>query len=228
MPRNLPPCPDCGGPKSTKTGARCRKCYFGQLRAKPKPECSEPGCTSVGAKRGMCDRHRRRDIRATRGECSVDGCSALADKRGWCPTHYKRMRKTGSLSRTCQRCGREAGDVNSLYRLHCEPCRLKVRSEKQRRSDLKKNFGITVEQYDAMLAGQGGGCAICRAKVSGGRGRRLHVDHDHVTGQIRGLLCHGCNTGLGGLKDDPDTITAAARYVREHRQLKLVVGGRDA
>lgn len=53
--------------------------------------------------------------------------------------------------------------------------------------------GFTAEAYDAMLEAQGGGCAICGNPP---KSRRLHVDHDHKTGAVRGLLCHRCNRGL--------------------------------
>lgn len=80
-----------------------------------------------------------------------------------------------------------------------------------RRSHLKRKFGITPEQYEAMLAAQGGGCAICerppREDIS------LHVDHDHETGRIRGLLCFRCNNSLGDLDDDPALLRAALQYV---------------
>lgn len=60
---------------------------------------------------------------------------------------------------------------------------------------LKRTFGITLKEYEAMLAAQGGGCAICGANPP--NGRRLHVDHCHVTSRVRGLLCAGCNTKVG-------------------------------
>jgi hypothetical protein len=63
-----------------------------------------------------------------------------------------------------------------------------------RRSCLSK-FGIAVEQYEAMLEAQGGVCAMCRAEPSDNR--QLAVDHDHVTGVVRALLCSGCNRRLG-------------------------------
>lgn len=74
---------------------------------------------------------------------------------------------------------------------------------------------ITLEEYDAMLEAQGGGCAICGATESGhGRTRNLCVDHDHTTGAVRALLCHGCNGGLGHFKDDPDRMLAAIEYLK--------------
>jgi len=62
---------------------------------------------------------------------------------------------------------------------------------------LKFQYGITEEQYDAMFRGQNGMCAICGTPPQGGiRSKYLHVDHDHGTGSIRGLLCVSCNTKL--------------------------------
>lgn len=66
-----------------------------------------------------------------------------------------------------------------------------------RKSHYKCKYGITVEQYDAMLERQEGRCAICRGEDPGGRFGRFAVDHDHATGAVRGLLCMMCNTTLG-------------------------------
>lgn len=85
---------------------------------------------------------------------------------------------------------------------------------KDRKSWLKVNYGITPEQYDDMLAAQGNRCAICRRESPGSKGRRFfYVDHDHKTGKIRGLLCHSCNTALGGFQDSPDLLQAAIAYL---------------
>lgn len=90
---------------------------------------------------------------------------------------------------------------------------------------LRRKFGITLEQYNAMLAEQGGVCAICgdpptiQSGISKGhkQGRqtkpRLVVDHDHATGKIRGLLCIPCNRGIGFLKDDPVIVRFALKYL---------------
>jgi hypothetical protein len=79
-----------------------------------------------------------------------------------------------------------------------------------REGHLKRTFGITQADYDALLEAQGGGCAICGkapGKIS------LHVDHDHETGEIRGLLCVGCNNALGQFHDDPRLLVRAIDYV---------------
>lgn len=57
----------------------------------------------------------------------------------------------------------------------------------------RKQLGLTIEDYERLLAAQGGGCAICGATP---KTRRLDVDHDHRTGAVRGLLCHRCNRAL--------------------------------
>lgn len=82
----------------------------------------------------------------------------------------------------------------------------------QRRYDLKR-YGLSLEQYDAMYEDQGGCCAICGVAETEAPKGRLHVDHDHATGVVRKLLCHGCNTGLGGLRHDPELLILAAKYL---------------
>jgi len=80
----------------------------------------------------------------------------------------------------------------------------------QGRTWLKYYYGISVEEYDALLARQNGKCAICREKPEG---QTLCVDHCHATGKIRGLLCRSCNVGLGNYRDDPRLMRAAIVYL---------------
>jgi hypothetical protein len=68
-----------------------------------------------------------------------------------------------------------------------------------------------VEEYEAMLSKQCGACAICKRPSPDGR--RLHIDHDHSTGLVRGLLCHDCNRGLGIFKDSHVILKAAVKYL---------------
>jgi hypothetical protein len=97
--------------------------------------------------------------------------------------------------------------------------RLKTRDyaeyrRRERQGNLRRLYGLSIEQYDALLASQGGGCAICGERGDGGRWRRrLHVDHDHRTGKVRGLLCHGCNVGVGHFDDSPELMQRAAAYL---------------
>jgi hypothetical protein len=76
---------------------------------------------------------------------------------------------------------------------------------------LKRKYGITIEQYDEMLKAQGGVCAICRKARP--EGRTLHVDHDHETGEVRGLLCFRCNNALGDFEEEYELFQKAADYL---------------
>lgn len=82
---------------------------------------------------------------------------------------------------------------------------------RERRSRLRRNFGLTWEEYQAILEAQGGGCAVCQALPP--ENRLLPVDHDPVTGKVRGLLCDSCNTAIGLLKDDPGRLQSAIDYL---------------
>lgn len=85
---------------------------------------------------------------------------------------------------------------------------------KRRDYHLRTTFGITLEQYDAMLLEQGGGCAICKQLPK--EGRKAHaVDHDHKTGEIYGILCNHCNYRLVGKIRDPDLFVNAAEFLRK-------------
>lgn len=85
-----------------------------------------------------------------------------------------------------------------------------------RRDNLRSKFGMSLDDYDRMLEKQGGVCAIClqgETAVRSGVVLPLAVDHCHATGAIRGLLCVGCNTGIGSLKDDADLLRSAITYL---------------
>lgn len=81
---------------------------------------------------------------------------------------------------------------------------------------LLRTYGITLEQYDEMLEAQGGVCRICGG--TNPEGKRLHVDHGHDSGLVRGLLCNGCNTGLGLFKENVASLAAAIVYLEEYRE----------
>lgn len=80
---------------------------------------------------------------------------------------------------------------------------------------LRRTYGITLDDYDAMLETQGGGCAIC-GKMPEEHGARLHVDHDHETDEVRGLLCRNCNAGLGWFLDSPGLCKTAMLYLQKY------------
>lgn len=94
-------------------------------------------------------------------------------------------------------------------------------AQTRERARTLRAYGLTEADWDGFIKRQKNRCAVCRTDKPGGRGERWHIDHDHVTGQVRGLLCGKCNSGIGMLQDDPGIIAAAARYVAKHRQMEL-------
>ncbi len=88
------------------------------------------------------------------------------------------------------------------------------RRAQNRAGSLKKLYGISVADYDRMLAEQNGVCAICK-KVSRD-GKTLVVDHDHDTGKVRALLCSTCNPGLGFFDHSPELLREAIEYLARH------------
>jgi hypothetical protein len=85
----------------------------------------------------------------------------------------------------------------------CKECR-KLQS---RADHLKRQYDLTEHEVEAMRDAQGGVCAICRTAPA------VHVDHDHATGKVRGMLCFSCNAALGHFKDEPAVLRRAARYL---------------
>ena len=108
-----------------------------------------------------------------------------------------------------------------LYRV-CKSCH-KIRSAKRakeipelyRTRNLQSRFGISREFYKLLHEVQGGVCAICRQPETVKGRDNLAVDHNHETDEVRGLLCHSCNTGLGKFKDDPELLQRAISYLTE-------------
>lgn len=83
--------------------------------------------------------------------------------------------------------------------------------ERGRRIKLKRDYNLTLEQYNQMFVDQNGVCDICKENPS--KGKQLCVDHDHNTGKVRGLLCNNCNFGIGFLKDSINNLSEAIKYL---------------
>jgi hypothetical protein len=147
--------------------------------------------------------------------------------------------KTLTVSKFCNKCRlvKEAGEFvkekRSLDGLSpkCRSCRAVLRTSEDplvtRERFLRWKFGITLENYRFLLAKQQGGCAICNRRPPIGKQKYLAVDHDHRTGDIRGLLCSNCNTAIGLLKDDPRIALQAATYLGGSH-VRHVQGSTDA
>jgi hypothetical protein len=80
--------------------------------------------------------------------------------------------------------------------------------------DIRVKYGLTPEQYDAMVLAQDSKCAICGDVMI-----QVNVDHDHETSKVRELLCQLCNQGLGCFKDRPDVLELAIEYLCKHREI---------
>lgn len=91
-----------------------------------------------------------------------------------------------------------------------------IRNKDKRRAQfLKQTYGISVQEWENLLAAQGNVCAICKTKEPGKRG--WHTDHNHETGVVRGILCSNCNTGLGLFQDNTSTLASAIVYLENSR-----------
>jgi len=89
----------------------------------------------------------------------------------------------------------------------------KLRPANVRNTELKKLYGITLAEYNAMLESQGGGCAICGGQQTHSRFKNLSVDHCHDTGKVRGLLCNNCNLAIGKIGHDVDKARKMVQYL---------------
>ncbi len=91
-------------------------------------------------------------------------------------------------------------------------------TREHRSGHLKRKFDLTLDEYERFLERQNGACAICDDPPN--ECISLHVDHDHGTGEIRGLLCVRCNNALGLFRENPDVLKRAIRYVRSEASLR--------
>lgn len=136
--------------------------------------------------------------------CS-NGC-----KEKWHRAKLSRRRLEAPL-RPCRKCSGPVAHRTGIP--VCAGCRIDDRDRDYRRDiQLKSLYGITLADFKRMLAEQGGRCAACRADSPGSRGD-WRVDHDAVTGVVRGLLCDDCNTGNGKFKHDPCLLARSIAYL---------------
>lgn len=137
---------------------------------------------------------------------------------------YKSSDKLDGLNSYCKLCDSAKRSANHL--LHKEKNnkvskdRYRSRPEEYKDAFLKHRYGLTLEQYNEMLAKQQGLCAICQEPETAkknGKIKSLSVDHCHKTGKVRGLLCHACNTGIGSFKEDLNLLNSVKHYLEESR-----------
>jgi len=109
--------------------------------------------------------------------------------------------------------------LNAIRRL-----RYKANPLKHKNSELKKLYGITLDEFYAMLKSQGNKCAICgdtKEKINEGKRFNFQVDHCHKTGRIRGILCFMCNNALGKWRDSVEILTSAIAYINNSNGKKF-------
>jgi len=112
----------------------------------------------------------------------------------------------------------------SGVRSQCIFCNRNGKTNSALNRNLQYRYNISLEEFNSMVESQGGLCLICglpetrvtrpKAKTPSGYSPRLAVDHDHNTGEIRGLLCHKCNVGLGNFQDNPELLLKAYNYLK--------------
>lgn len=142
---------------------------------------------------GMRDGHRNDckacNLAAKKARYDADPATAIARVKRWQQENSERL--------------------NAYRRAHnATP----ERKRKQRDTYYRRTFGMSADDVDAMLAAQGGACAICGTRPE--REASLHVDHEHGSGRVRGILCLNCNQGIGKFGDDPAVLERAVEYLR--------------
>lgn len=125
--------------------------------------------------------------------------------------NQKDVEKVSINGKQCSKClnhrpAAEFPRTKTRYASYCNTCWTRVRREYR----LKKCYNLTLDDYETMFTFQQGKCAICSRPPKS----TLHIDHDHKTGMVRGLLCWHCNVLLGKSKDNVDRLAAAVRYLQ--------------
>lgn len=156
--------------------------------------------------------------------CIVTNCFGPSHARGFCRFHYHRDRYEHRKALPVETW--EHGTYSRWYYgdCRCEPC-CEANAVRIKRARLGK-FKMSPEQYNEMLAGQGGGCAICGALKSTD-GKSLHVDHDHdccpgptSCGKcVRGIVCNLCNSTMGIARHDVYRLRRLADYLESHAEV---------
>lgn len=228
----------CGAPVTRRRSTgECEHHYRKAIRALRGP-CSVVGCDATWHASGLCLRHYHRmrswgttdepEPLALKGSCSVDGCEQAVKARGWCAMHLRRWYKWGTTDlpertryRTCGVCNerRLREEFHSTARI-CIDCYPLHRQEENAKR-LSRSSGVQVEALNLRLA-QNNRCAICGTPEMYAPRGRLHLDHDHNTMIVRGLLCGNCNAGLGQFKDEPGRLRAAIKYLYRAAQVSAI------
>lgn len=151
-------------------------------------------------------------------------CSKCKEQKPRDEFHNNRSMKDGK-EYWCKPCRR----TYDILKWHNTPKEIRLKRnrewKKQNPERVKLNrwknnlrvYGLTIEEYEAIKEEQNGLCAICKNPPSGkGPYGKLHVDHNHTTGEIRGLLCSPCNKAIGIFKENINYLESAIKYLEKH------------
>lgn len=208
-------CTRCGVTKPLTDFNKSKRGKFGHVE-----RCRV--CTSVVGKEFHARHPGKKKIYRTREALRVASSVTLTDGTKVCTgcgeeKHITRFNVTayvpGGRSNRCKDCCNE-----STRRWRDRPGNRERNNTRAKASNKLRAYGLSTEAIAALLASQGGGCAICRSELQIGT-RNCHVDHDHATGANRGLLCSSCNTGIGLMRDNEEILLSAVRYLRRSRGL---------
>lgn len=123
---------------------------------------------------------------------------------------YAKAGKPGETRCWCKSCSVVAGTESNRKRRNKDP---EGHLKQIRNLKLQYDYGITLEDRNRMFIAQGGACAVCKERLLEQGRKGLHVDHDHKTGKVRGLLCPNCNYAIGHMRDSSVIARAVAEYL---------------
>lgn len=139
-----------------------------------------------------------------------------------CETSWRHRTAASSgdkfIGRKCEKCGTQERYARGHACIGCQAARSKTGKRtpaykaRAREYQMLKRYQMSESDMRAMLHSQGGLCACCGGDTPGHK-HGWFIDHDHNTGAVRGILCHGCNLGLGGFNDSPAKLQSAIRYL---------------
>lgn len=199
--------------------------------------CTFLNCQNPSDSHGLCSGHNKQrykgkeltPLRQRIKICTFQGCSKLHDGHGLCMGHNRQRRQGKELSplrpyikndgsvpegqQLCRSClivkpqdefHRHKGAFNGRA-LHCKNC--------ARIKDKIRTFRLSLEDLVVILKEQNNQCAVCETPL----GKKFAIDHCHFTGEVRGILCSLCNSGIGLLRDNPDICERASIYLRRFK-----------
>lgn len=183
--------------------------------ARKAPVCREDKCQRVSVTAGYCDYHR---LRAQRGKifdpdrrvkvnkaCRFSGCERVSAQAELCQAHYEQLRVKGELTELRE----YAKYVKGELKCPVPRCR-----KPQAAREVCNSHAHMLRKYDVSLEDLIEIWSDPRCENPGCGGlKRLHMDHDHITGKFRALLCSGCNTALGLAKEDAGRLRGLAEYI---------------